>query len=163
MKHSTWRAALLSAAAASLLGGCVSTPSEPPLEVAVTNLRLVDATVFETTAVVSVRYDNLTAAPLRVTGASHKLTVNGLRLGRALASDGMEIPRLGSATHDVEVHLRNLALARLLHELGQARTATYTLDGTIYVAGSHTADRRVHIQRAGELNLDSLRAATPAR
>ncbi len=149
--------------ALALLAGCASTPSDPPLEVAVINLRFTQATMFETTAFVQLRFDNLTGSDLRVTGSSHRLTVNGLRLGRALANQGVLVPRLGSATQEVEVHLRNLALARLLHDLGQTRTASYALDGTVYVQSDHGSDRSVQVQRIGEFHLDTLLPPPTAR
>lgn len=157
--------ALSTLAAASLLlaGGCATTPSEPPLEVSVTNLRLTSATVFETTALVELRYENATGEPLRVTGASHRLTVNGLRLGRALSSETVDVPRLGSATHQVEVRLRNLALARLVHEVGQSRTASYRLDGTVYyLETSRSSQRALSLERTGVLDLHGLAASTAA-
>lgn len=148
--------AALLAASALLANGCASTPSEPPLEVAVTNLRVTGATVFETTAIVELRYDNLTSEPVTVTGASHRLTVNGLRLGRALSSESFDVPRLSSATHGIEVHLRNLALARLVNDLGQSRAASYQLDGTVYVSSARGAQRAVRIERSGTLDLQGL-------
>lgn len=145
-----------------LAGGCASVPEEdPPIEVTLADLRFTEATVFETMAVAEVRLANVSPSEVRVTGAAHKVVVNGRRLGRGLSSAEVTVPRLGTATQRVEFHLRNISMARTLHELAQARVVEYELDSTVYVAGPGGGDRTLRVQRSGQLDLSRL-GARPA-
>ncbi len=137
--------------------GCASAPDEPTLEVGLANLRFTQMTVFETTALLDIRVDNLAPEEIRVTGGSHRVTVNGIKLGRGMTGESMPVPRLGSAVQSVEFHLRNLSLARSIHELSQSRLVDYELESTLYVAtASGRSDRTHRVRRTGQLDLSSL-------
>ena len=149
----------LLAGAVILLGnGCATTPSEPPLEVRLVDLRFGQATVFETTATVTMRVENLSPEPIRVTGASHKLTVNGLRLGRAQGSVSLPIERLASGTHELEVHLGNVALARTVESIQRTRALQYELSGTVYYEDARGRARSVRVDRSGQVDEQNFRS-----
>lgn len=133
--------------------GCATAPDEPTLEASLVNLRFTRATVFETVVEVEVRLENVSPDDLRVTGASHRLTVNGTSLGRGLSSALIPVPRLSGATQTVEFHLRNFSLARSLQELTRSRVLTYELDSTVYVGRAGGGQRAVRIRKTGELDL----------
>jgi len=138
------------------LAGCATTPEEPILEANLVNLHFTDATVFETVAVAEVRLTNLTGEDVRVTGAAHKVTVNGTNLGRGVSAAALTVPRLGSATQQVEFHLRNLSLARTIHELTRTHVLDYHLDGTVYAAQGAGRERGVKVRRDGQVDLNQL-------
>lgn len=142
--------------------GCASSPEEPFLEMSLADLRFTRATVFETVAQVQVRFENISPEDLQITGAAHRLSVNGASLGRALASDTVPVPRLQGATQAAELHLRHLALARTLHEISQSGLVTYELDSTVYVRRAGRGERAVRLRKTGELDLDRLAPAPGA-
>lgn len=138
------------------VGGCASAPEEPLLEAGLANLRFASVTLFETTAVLDFRLENLAPQDLQVTGASHRVTVNGLKLGRGMTGESLTVPRLGSAVQSVEFHLRNLSLARSLHGLGRQGIVDYELESTVYVARAGGGERSMRIRRTGQLDLATL-------
>lgn len=150
------------AAAALLAAGCATVSGPPPVEISLSDLHFTDATVFETVAVADVRLENLAPEEIRVTGAVHRLAVNGTSLGKGMSGQTVAVPRLGSAPQQVEIHVRNFSLARTLREIAQSRVVQYTLDSTIYVAREGGRDRSVRVTKSGRLDLNQA-VATPAR
>ena len=136
--------------------GCARAPDEPVLEVGLANLRFTQLTVFETTAVLDIRLDNLSPEEIRVTGGSHRVTVNGISLGRGMTGDTITVPRLGSSIQTVEFHLRNLSVARTIHDLGRSRVVDYTLESTLHVGRPAGSDRTVRVRNAGRLDLQGV-------
>lgn len=133
--------------------GCATTPEEPTLEAGLANLRFSQATLFETVAVLDIRLENLAPEEVRVTGASHRVAVNGVKLGRGMTGETLTVPRLGSALQPVEFHLRNLSVARTLHELSRSRTIDYELESTLYVQRAGGSERAIRVRRSGRLDL----------
>jgi hypothetical protein len=139
--------------------GCATAPEAPTLEASLVNLRFTRATVFETVAEVDVRLENLAPEDLEVTGAVHRLTVNGTSLGRGLVSTRLPVPRLSAASQAVEFHLRNFSLARSLQELTRRRVLSYELESTVYVARPGGGQRTVRLRKSGELDLQRVAPA----
>jgi LEA14-like dessication related protein len=164
---STVRTALsgLLAAAVIAIGGCATAPEEPTVEVSVTNLRFTRASVFETVGEVELRLENLSPEDLQVTGASHKLTVNGVKIGRALSPDALAMPRLSGANQVVECHLRNGALAKVIGVMArdQGTATTYTLVSTLYVSRQGGRARSMTVEKSGALDFRDWVPAEPAR
>ncbi|MBL9137967.1 MAG: LEA type 2 family protein [Verrucomicrobiales bacterium] len=136
-------------------GGCATTPEEPPVEVSVTHLRFTRATVFETVGQVELRIENLSPDDLSLTGSSHKLSVNGVKIGRALSPDALTLPRLSGVGQNVECHLRNGALAKVIGELARDRgtAATYRLVSTLYVSRAGGRSKSLTVEKTGSLDL----------
>lgn len=151
----SWALPSLLAAVIAVTSGCATAPEEPPVEVSVTNLRFTRASVFETVGEVELRLENLSPEDLQVTGASHKLTVNGVKIGRALSPDALALPRLSGASQVAECHLRNGALAKVIREMARDRgTATsYTLVSTLYVSRNGGKARSLTVEKSGALDL----------
>lgn len=155
----------LAALILGLAAGCATAPEEPVLEAGLADLRFTGVTVFETTAEVSIRLDNLTPEGLEVTGGSHRLRVNGIALGRGVTGETIPLPRLGSAIQPVAFHLKNLSMAKWLQEMGQTRVVEYELESTLYVAKPGGRERTIRVNRSGRLDLQasSGRTADPSR
>jgi len=136
--------------------GCARAPDEPVLEVGLANLRFTQLTVFETTAVLDIRLDNLSPGEIRVTGGSHRVTVNGIKLGRGLTGETLPVPRLASAVQPVEFHLKNLSMARSIHDLSRSRWVDYELESIVYVARPGGGDRTIRVRRTGQLDLQAM-------
>ncbi|MBC8095008.1 MAG: hypothetical protein H7Y43_04275 [Akkermansiaceae bacterium] len=92
-----------------LLCGCGGGANGP--SVSLINLRFEDATALETTATFTLRLSNESPEAVQLNGEVHKIYFNGLYLGKGLSDEKVEVPRLGTITHEVKVHLCNLALA----------------------------------------------------
>lgn len=146
-------AAALALALAFASGGCATVPEEPFLEAGLANLRFTDVKVFETVALLDIRLDNISPEAVEVTGASHRVSVNGVKLGRGQTGESLAVPRLGSAMQVVEFHLRNYSMARTIHDLGRHRSLDYELESTLYVRQSNGRDRAVRLKRSGRLDL----------
>ncbi len=120
------------------LAACASMGSglEPP-EVSLVDLAALPSEGFEQRFAITVRVVNPNAVPLSGDGIDIRLDVNGQRLGRALSSEGFEIPRLG------EEVLTLVATTNLLDVFRQAMALPaaggrfdYVLDGRILLADS---------------------------
>ncbi len=116
-------------AVAGWLGGCggASGPS-----VSLVNLRFQDATVLETTAVFTLRLSNESPAAVQFNGEGHTIYLNGLYVGKGLSDQTVAVPRLGTATHEVTVHLSNLALATRLKAILESKGFDYRIRSTFY-------------------------------
>jgi LEA14-like dessication related protein len=124
------------------------------------NLRFAQATVLETTVVADIRFENVAPADLEITGAAHKIVVNGRRLGRGLASTPITVPRLGSSIQSVEVRLGHLSVAKTLDEVARSHLVDYEIDSTLYVRTPGGRERSMKLHRKAILDLS--RMAVPA-
>jgi LEA14-like dessication related protein len=145
-----------------LLGaGCATTTEEPVLEVSLANLRFTQLSLFETTAILDIRLDNVSPEEVRVTGGSHRVTVNGIKLGRGLSGEHVAVARLASTVQPVEFHLKNLSVARSIHELSRSRRVDYELESVLYVARPGGSDRTIRVRGTGQLDLQAAGGLTP--
>lgn len=129
--------ALAAIAIVLLSMGCAAfDPSEPP-DVALADLRFTDLTVFETSGTAVVRLSNANPEPMVVTGGTYDLYVDGVRIGRALSDRRIELPRLGTATDDVELFVNNLALATRIKSIFDTGAFDYRIKAKVYVAGDY--------------------------
>lgn len=115
--------------AATLLAGC-SFHQGP--SVSLVNVRFQDATVLETTATFTLRLSNENPEPVNFNGGVHKIYLNGLYIGKGLSSANVTVPRLGTVTNDVTVHLSNLLLATRLKPIIEAKEFDYRITSRFY-------------------------------
>ncbi len=136
----------------ALLGltGCASTGDSGGMSVRLANLRFTGATAFETTAVFTIRLQNETTSPIRLKGAVHRVTLNGLKIGDGVTNQELDLPGLSSTTQDVEIHFSNLRLATRLKGLLDSRAFDYSLDSTLHGVGPFGSTR---VKTAGRLDL----------
>lgn len=113
--------------------GCASFRQVEGLEVNLTHMRFTEATLLETTGEFTLRVENETPAPLLLNGAVHKIYLNGLYIGKGLTGETLEVPRLGSATQNVTIHLRNLSLATRLRAILEQQAIDYRVATTFYL------------------------------
>ena len=113
------------AVVATMICGCGG--SAPGPAVSLVNLRFEDATAWETTATFTLRLDNESAQPVKITGGVHKIYLNDLYVGKGLSDKTVEIPRLSTLTHEVQVHLNNLALATRIKSIIESEGFSYRI------------------------------------
>ena len=140
-----------------LLLGCARFRHVEGLEVSLTNMRFTDATLLETTGEFTLRVENESPAPVLLNGAVHKIYLNGLYIGKGLTSQSLEVPRLGSATQDVTIHLQNLSLATRLRAILEQQAIDYRV-ATIFYMDTPRGTRKCSASSQGTL---ALRDFTP--
>jgi LEA14-like dessication related protein len=126
------KAFCLGLAALSLLCGCGRAPGP---SVNLVSVKFKDATVLETTAAFTIRLSNDAPEARQFTGSAHKIYLNGLYVGKGLSDVAIDVPRLGTVTQDITVHLSNLALATRLKSVIEGKRFDYRIQSTFYGKG----------------------------
>jgi LEA14-like dessication related protein len=130
---------------ALLLCGCQTSP-----KVSLVSAHFQAATMLETTAVFTLRLENDETSRLEITGAAHKIYLNGLYVGEGLSDAMLTVPRLSSITNDVTMHLSNLALATRIKSSVESKQVDYRIQSTFY---GKSWLGRTHSESTGRLNL----------
>lgn len=156
-----WTRAFASAVlVAVVVAGCASLPRAGGVAVNLVSVVPQMSSLFETSAALTLRFTNEGTEPLRLTGSSHRIFLNGTYVGRAVTSESIAIPRLGTATQTMTAHLENLVLMRKAQELGNVPAVDYRIESRL-----HPADERgtIGATASGELDLSGLLEPPPAR
>ena len=117
---------------ACVMLACGCSRQTPGLSVNLANVRFDAVTVFETAATFTLRLNNETPTPLKFTGGAHKIYLNGLYVGSGMSSELVEVPRLGSITQPVSVHLSNIALATRIKAVIESKSFDYRIKSVFY-------------------------------
>ncbi|OPZ24507.1 MAG: Late embryogenesis abundant protein [Lentisphaerae bacterium ADurb.BinA184] len=136
-----------------LAGGCVSwTPMVPP-QVSLVDMRFESLTLFETTAVFTLRLANENPFPVTVDGGVYAMTLNGVRVGKGLSGDAVEVPRLATATIEVPVHVSHLALVFEARDAFERGTVDYMVSARLHTRGQERRSRYVESESRGTFSL----------
>jgi LEA14-like dessication related protein len=138
-------------AAALLLCGCGGSASGPT--VTLVSVKFEDATALETTAKFTLRLSNENTDPVHITGEVHKIHLNGLYVGKGLSDQTIDLPRLSTTTHDVTVHLSNIALVTRLKPIVESKSFEYRVASVFH--GKSWMDR-MSSENTGKLELKDL-------
>lgn len=122
---------------AVLLTGCAAL--RPPLEaphVTLTDLRLLDMTLFEQRYGVKIRVQNPNPIELPITGTNFRLDVNDNELGRGVSNQKVTVPAYGEAVMEIQLTSN---LARIIDQLrsvesGKGTSLHYRLVGWVSLA-----------------------------
>jgi LEA14-like dessication related protein len=139
-----------------LTAGCASLGTMTPPDVSLVDLELTDVTVFETTGTITVRLTNENPDPLTVDGAVFKLYLNGMAVGKALDAERVEIPRLGTATQTVNLHINNVALVARLATMLEQSELNYRIKSKLWVERPY-GRRKVRLDHQGRFSYDQER------
>lgn len=134
-----------------LLCGCGG--GAPGPTVSLVNLRFEDVTALETTATFTLRLSNESPQPVKLTGEVHKIYLNDLYIGKGLSDQIVEVPRLGTVTHEVKVHLSNLALATRIKSIIESKSFSYRI-ASVFHGDSRLS--RMRSESTGKLELKDL-------
>ena len=99
------------------------------------SVRFQTATALETTATFTIRLSNDAPEARQFTGSAHKIYLNGLYIGKGLSDKTVDVPRLGTVTQEITVHLSNLALATRIKSVIEAKRFDYRIQSTFYGKG----------------------------
>lgn len=114
------------------LPGCQNHASKlGEITVNVVNLRPAGGTIFESQAVLTLRFINENVMPFGIAGTTHKLFLNGQYVGKAVNDQAFGIPPLNTATREVTLLLENTALLRQVLALRGESAITYRLETVI--------------------------------
>jgi LEA14-like dessication related protein len=131
------------------------------MSVSIVNVQFREATLFETTVVVTLRVNNETPDALALDGAVHKIYFDGRLIGTGLSGERLEVPRLASGTQTVSVHLRNITMALRFRSIVESESVEYKVTSDFFT----TVEGRKRRHRAvggGVLNLREFQAGPPA-
>jgi LEA14-like dessication related protein len=147
-----WLLALQIAVVSVFLSGCAGLQSRDGLEISLVNARLSPPTVWETQAQFTVRIINERPEPVVVDGSVHRIHLNGAYVGEGVSNERLEVPRLGSATQEITVYLRNVRIATRLRSIVDNQAVDYKVDSTLYLANDGRS-RRCRVAQEGHLAL----------
>jgi LEA14-like dessication related protein len=135
------------AAGALLLCGCnrATGPS-----VNLVSVHFQEATALETTATFTIRLSNDAPEARQFTGSAHNIYLNGLYVGKGLSDNTVDVPRLGTVTQQITVHLSNLALATRIKSVIEAKRFDYRIQSVFHGKGWFD---RMHSESEGTLDL----------
>ncbi len=144
------------------LASCSALAPLAPPEVTLVDLEVSKVELFETAAVVALRLSNENPEPLTVEGGVFKIYLNGTRVGRAMGSETIEVPRLGSTVQRFDLSVSNLALATRLIEMIESPVLEYRIKSKLYVVRPY-GTRRMSSVHEGRLDLDARRRGPAER
>lgn len=134
--------------AATLLLLCSCTSVREGVDLSLTNVKLSDVTVLETTALFTVRVQNENATPLNLKGSVYRIYLNGNYIGKGMTDKSLEVPAFGTATQTVPVYLQNLFMASKVRAIVENQRFDYEIDGTL-----HDAKGTISATSDGKLDL----------
>jgi LEA14-like dessication related protein len=127
-------ATLIALTLGNFLGGCATLTRNGGINVSLVNVLPRQASLFETSADLTLRLTNDAREPITLVGSTHRLYLNDTYVGRGVSSERLGLPSLGTATQTVTVYLENLILMRKATELGNARVIAYRLETEFHPA-----------------------------
>ena len=136
-----------------VLGSCAGVGLITPPDLTLVDVSISDVTVFETTGEFTIRLVNVNPDPLTIEGAVFTLFLNGLKVGRGVTSEVMEVPNLGDATQSVTFYLSNLALATRVVDMLEKPVLDYRLKTKLRLRVPYGI-RRLKTVNEGQLNFD---------
>ena len=138
-----------------LMGGCASMKDDTDFDVTLVNVNSTHGSEGEVEFVFNVRLQNATPEPVVLTGAAHKIYLDGVYIGQGLNGDTIEVPRLGTVTQQVTVHLSTFRLARAAFRIYSSHQVSYKINSTLYGGGSGPGRTR-RISKEGSVDLNTL-------
>ena len=122
---------------AILLGSCATmqSPLEAP-NVSLTDLRLLDATLFEQRFALKIRVQNPNPVALPVNGMNFQLDINDVELGRGVSDQAVTVPAFGEAVFEINLVSNFARIVNQIRALesGKGQNLRYRLAGGISVA-----------------------------
>jgi len=115
-----------------LVAGCTTFQPDEDFDVALVTVTSGDVQPWETTLVFTVRLQNARPQPVRLVGASHKIYLDGTKVGTGLSREAVTIPALSDLAQPVTVRISNFNLARKLHAASQTGRLSYEVRSTLY-------------------------------
>ena len=134
--------------------GCTSMGSIEPLGVTLSDLKVTEVTIFETTLVAKLRITNPNPDPFTIDGASFKLYLEDKKVGTGTSKESFTVDRLDSYVIDVLFHMNNAsALLRLKDILeNKDKEISYGVRGGLYTQGAF-GTKKLKVEKTGLIDL----------
>ena len=113
---------------------CSLTTGAKP-EISITNVQFANVTLFETSADFTIRIQNENPYEMTFEGAKHNIYLNGINVGKGLVDSSFSVPKLGTTTQTVKIHLSNISLARNIQKLVDSKEFDYKIESTLFKSG----------------------------
>ncbi len=142
------------------LGGCATFDRSEVVTSSLVSFAPLQASLFETSATVTLRLTSDAVRPLVFAGSSHRLFLNGTYVGRGVTNESVTVPPFAAAAPVVVIYLENLTLVRKFSEFQNAPPATidYRLESEFHPAQGEPGGR-VRTLTTGHLDVRSLMQA----
>jgi LEA14-like dessication related protein len=122
---------------AIVLAGCatVQSPLEAP-HVSLTDMRIIDATLFEQRYALKIRVQNPNPVALPIEGMEFRLDINDVELGRGVSDKAVTVPAYGEEVFEINLVSNFARIVNQIRALegGQGNSLRYRLAGGISVA-----------------------------
>ncbi|MCB0329846.1 MAG: hypothetical protein KDD70_09285 [Bdellovibrionales bacterium] len=145
-----------------LASGCSSINRTPP-DVSLVDVQFGEVALFETTLTVTTRISNVTNEPLSISGMVHELSLNGIRLGKAVSNENFRLGALESEKVTSKLELSHLKLAFNLQDLINSPKLDYELNSEFFLSGQSLllglGGGSIKVQNSGTLISGSRQAA----
>ncbi len=139
---------------ALLFSSCATVPDDTDFDVTLVNVDSSHGSEGEVEFVFTVRLQNATPDPIVLRGAAHKIYLDGVYIGQGLNGETIEVPRLGTVTQKVTVHLSTFRLMRAAFRIYSSHQVSYKINSTLYGGGSTSRTRR--LSKEGSVDLNTL-------
>lgn len=143
-----------------LTGGCATVQDEGAFDVTLVNIsapRDGGGGVGEAALNFTIRLENATPEPVVVEGGAHRIYLNDVYVGQGLSNERVEVPRFGTTTQNVAVHLSTFRLARSFYSMFRSHTVSYRLASTVY-GDQGGRSKKFKAAKEGTVNVDELAA-----
>jgi len=138
-------------AALVVLTGCAGLDDTKPPQVALSDMRMLQGTLFEQRFELDLRIRNPNDFDLPIDGLTFALELNGSAFADGVSNERVTVPRLGEAVVPVTASTTLVNMVQQAMRLGQRADLDYRLSGDVYLAG--LARRAVPYERSGRLQL----------
>ena len=118
------------------------------------NLKITEVTVFETTLIAKLRITNPNPEAFTIDGGSFKLILDDKKVGTGTASETFTVERLDSAVIDAVFHINNASALLRLQGILQEKEVTYGIQGSLFTQGSF-GTKKIKIEKTGRLDLSN--------
>ena len=115
-----------------LLAGCQSRSSLGEISVTLVDIKPTGSSLFESRAIMTLRYINENLVPAAFSNSTHKLYLNGTYVGKAVNNQPVGLAPTSTTTRDVAVFFENLQLVKQLAALGQNPEVSYRLTSVLF-------------------------------
>ena len=113
-------------------GGCLSTAKLRGLAVQLVDVRAAEAAAGQPQLVLSIRYINENLVPIAASGSEHRLTLDGVLVGRAESDRPIGLPQQGAEIQEITMTVNPAAVPRL-RAMQASGAASYQLESVIIV------------------------------
>lgn len=151
MKFNTIFRTIFTTIIAATLAACALLGPPPKANVSLVDLQFSDMTLFETTADVSIRIENLNTTALTIKGGTHTISVNGSELGTGLSDETLSLAAHSSGIQHVKLHISNLTALTKIKSIVDSKNFDFEIKSEI-TADLNGFSRTIELTQKGRVS-----------